>query len=76
MEGMTQRNCVAKYAEIIGADAGVYFYSVLRPERCTLFLTNDGERWRINGLMRKCNEQASPESWAAVEQWAKGSPST
>jgi len=68
-EGRAQRNCVGGYGPRVVAGK-VFVYRVLQPERATLSLRMGADGgWKIEQLLRACNQPVSPATALAVQRW-------
>jgi hypothetical protein len=69
VEGRTQKNCVASYADRVAA-GGCYIYQVLHPKRATLSISlqSDGN-WDISELKASCNYAVDRATRAFVTEW-------
>lgn len=70
-EGEEMEHCVASYANKVAAGL-CYIYKVLSPERATLELCPQQERWLPRQLFLAKNKEPSPETWQRVWQWLNG----
>ncbi len=68
-EGREQHNCVASYIEHIAIQQRTYIYKVLRPERCTLALTQKDNIWVPTEIKKDCNRPVAEVTWSAVGRW-------
>lgn len=68
-EGREQHNCAASYVERVARQQRAYVYRVLWPERCTLALERQGERWVPGDLRRAANEPVSDATRRVVAEW-------
>ena len=67
-------NCVLKYFDWIVQNQ-YYIYKVLKPERATLGISIEAEKYySIDDLRIKCNGMASAETWEEVKKWFESSP--
>ena len=71
-EGEAMGHCVASYILKMASGATpILLYRVLSPERATLRLSNDGEKWRIAELRCRRNRQPSLETLEFVRSWLR-----
>jgi len=67
-EGRTMHHCVFSYVPAV-ARGSTYIYRVLEPQRATLSVVRDGDRWQLGQLSGPGNARVEPETWAAVAAW-------
>jgi hypothetical protein len=69
LEGKEMNNCVFNYSDWIIHNR-YFVYKVLKPERATLGISIEVERYfSIDQLKLKSNKIASEETWEAVKSW-------
>lgn len=69
-EGELQKNCLSSPHYISAAFAGeLFFYRVLRPQRCTLALCKDETGTWLYDFRASCNSEPSPEAMDEVSRW-------
>lgn len=72
-EGKIQHNCVASYSEQVALMRNIYIYRMLKPERCTLEITQSSSRWTLAQLKAGCNRNPSEKARLAAEKWLNDS---
>ena len=67
-EGRQQHNCVATYVKRV-TSGYIYVYRVLKPQRATLAIARNRDRWHIDELKGTCNRPVDQETHQAVAAW-------
>ncbi len=71
-EGEAMGHCVASYVlKMVSGALPILLYRVLWPERATLRLSKDGERWHIAELRCRRNRAPSSETFEFVRIWLR-----
>ncbi len=67
-EGRQQHNCVATYVKRV-TSGYIYVYRVLKPQRATLAIARNRDRWHIDELKGTCNQPVDQKTLQAVTAW-------
>lgn len=67
-EGRLQHNCVATYVKRV-TSGYIYIYRVLKPQRATLAIARNRDRWHIDELRGPCNQPVDQATSNAVKVW-------
>ena len=70
-EGRTMHHCVFSYVPAV-AQGSTYIYRVLEPERATLSVVKQADRWQLGQLSGPGNAPVGPDTRAAVAGWLEG----
>ena len=68
-EAETMHNCLASYVEQVLILKDIYFYKVLKPERCTLALRRQKGKWVLSELKSAFNKTPSRDAFNVVMNW-------
>ena len=70
-EGRAMHHCVFSYVPAV-AQGSTYIYRVLEPERATLSVVKQADRWQLGQLSGPGNAPVGPDTRAAVAGWLEG----
>ena len=70
-EGRQQHNCVATYVGRV-TSGSIYIYRVLKPQRATLAIVRQRDRWHIEEIKGTCNQPVSQATFQSVKAWLDG----